>query len=1789
MIQEQGFAHPTGSQKSRRDKVQRSMSARLLSSLLLGVGVTIILTLLVACILLFVDPFHALGNAANRFPALLALPVHAPQLLLIPLVVLLVVFLTTLLAARPLALVSYLRNVHAAQEEYHKLYTPLTALTNIRKALDNYSQDATAPTVSVQEEQVSILDLVQQQDAHQLILGVPGAGKTMALRVYQYLASQQPMTLLFKHERIPIYVPMKNYSLFLKKQAQPDATGTGADFSSELPQMTLLDFLQESDLPGMRYLRPYLPQLAQQGRLLLLCDGLNEVDSNYISRVSEELVQMMLSSRNRLVMTCREVDYREQRELVQLVNEGHASRAMIYPLLPEQVHEFVERYVERQDKRWQHTAGQIMQVIDRSRLRYHCTNPMMLFTLMGIIDTIGVERGKQIDTRGRLLRESVKQLIAYERQQAKWSRVAPAEQDVIRFLSEVACAARWANDRNAIQLRVSSVPSLAGEELRSRANFEELADELQFWLDEHPAKGPFVTEDDETLYEAYDDRAQLLQFALSAALIEVSPGGVLSFRHELIAEYFVAEYFFASASKKRSATLSIREELLENVGRWSEPVAIWAGLLDNPLVLAERFGSLGQSNPAYVLQALALGLVCVGVLWAPPQAEVQRPVLLPTSMEEALSIAVRNRAAREELARIFTRCAEEGGQEVYRSLLPLIMVEGVDELLTLLDQNIVPELLFTHLQDAVDNVAYEAQVKRLTRVLGRFGGVVVDRALQLSLPHPQRSIRLRAAAINILGGTGDGRAVDPLIARLSDAEPSIVERAANALLRLGPTLTLTRVLQELENRTPGPFTARAHRAALTILGRFLDEQDVRRQVTIMQYQRILETIVPVLTSNYQAEPEVQQQARDILVRQACNTTEAGSRDNRWEKAIEALLRYLPSQNEVAARNVILALQEVGTIATPRLLEQFNQPSDLVRTRVVEILRVTRDPRALPHLLRLLNDPAPSLQQQVAPTLHVYAPESIPGLIELVLSSANEPVADRAAQILSSIGEQVVVPIINVLFHVVPGRTRLLVQVLEHIHDPQAIPALITLLQMPQIEPLLAITIVRALSHFPDRRVVAPLLAVLSDAHPQLYEEGIDALSQLGLVALDGLIAVLEEAQEGVVIQRVRRAILGMSPFPGEQLLYALGQCSDIQARQIMSIFRMQGPDAAQVLVKHLLFKDERVRDYIYQTLNEMPGAVVVPPLLEVLHLPAYRRVANMILLKFPEAAILPLVDLLGEHERGEAAVAILPQFGPIILRPLIAGLDDQRSAARELAQRIIVSLVRQCADEREAQEILQEIVHLFNPSPPSRAREVLLGVLTSELADVCLPALLEGLEDAHLIDDVSEALVRLMRKESLQNVVLERLLQALYVEERRRGAAAALVRMEALAVSHVGELITDENKDVATVAKRILREIGVPALSFIWMAQSDRSNPARRQAALEVFYSMPTEIIRDALISRLISDKSDDIAMAVALLLERIHDEATQHYADRVMIPELIEYVQMHGIEGTNLRVISLLLLLGEHAIIDHLLQALEEYPQHRKQLLNVLLLLGKETQEALLEVFNDPDTTVALRAEIAGVMGMMAAPEPVAEYAQNLSAYGLSATRTSVLFPEQLAISLHALGGLLAGGHWNVRRLQELRDANKEGSPARELFNVLLGWRYEPQLTKLQNDLQSERDAHKKEVLTLTARIVADQKRIQALEDDLEQIRREHGFRGDELHQASREKETLRAHLDQATKEKGSLHANLDQLAKEKSALQMSLDQLIAEKNMLDTQLQEALQESQELHKQNQQLLWQLNHPKTR
>jgi chromosome segregation ATPase len=131
------------------------------------------------------------------------------------------------------------------------------------------------------------------------------------------------------------------------------------------------------------------------------------------------------------------------------------------------------------------------------------------------------------------------------------------------------------------------------------------------------------------------------------------------------------------------------------------------------------------------------------------------------------------------------------------------------------------------------------------------------------------------------------------------------------------------------------------------------------------------------------------------------------------------------------------------------------------------------------------------------------------------------------------------------------------------------------------------------------------------------------------------------------------------------------------------------------------------------------------------------------------------------------------------------------------------------------------------------------------------------------------------------------------------------------------------------------------------------------------------------------------------------------------------------------------------------------------------------------------------------------------------------------------------------------VRKLQELHAASREGTPTRELFNVLLGWRYEPQIANLQSELQNEREARRQEVVSLTTRIVADQARIQALENDLETLQGEHSSRTDELFHTTQQNEELNTALAQMTQERNSLRLQLEHAMRDKEALREQVEQL--------------------------------------
>ena len=1732
MKQEQYFDFDSGSQSSPPLFLQKTIAGMKYALLIAGLAiVSFVLVSLVSLVLNVFHEFHTMGV----LPRLRELEASPRYMLYLWFIVtcdgVFVVFLAVWWSIKPICILRYLRQLKREEMQDAELYIPLKVVP----------ADPTGGSAIGREDQSQALDLIawaqQQQDSHLLLLGPRGSGKTMFLHVYQDSMLKRLLKIIFRRQRIPAFVSLEAYYSFIYEEPAHNE---------------LADFLSRQS-SGIRYIRRYVQKLIKRGRFVLLCDDVNAISSRDLDVVCSHLISLMIDTQNRLIITCQEIDYNEQEPIRDLVANGNALPGSIR--LPEdQVEAFIRKYLASQSNAWRHSAEQILQIINSARLIPLCTNPSSLLTLMQVIDQVGIEGEHVLDTRGLLVQEFVLRKIDRELK-GEWSNAGLTSENVLQFLSELAYVMHWAGGRNEVDL------SLSLEE--GPLDYEILAEELLVWLITQRPQEPFIATQGVQPGLFHDSfhkrtRARLLQFARALEFISVRPGGILSFKHKLIADYLAAKYLYFLTQDSRWQTLLPLNEAFLSEGtleRWREPFAFWAGLIADPGPLVDRIAQVGQGDPGYAAPALMLCLVCMGA----KQQRSQPEVYLPQGLRQMLLGAVDNKNTRKELAPVFDRCAAEMGQWVYEILLPLLTTKGIEHLMLLLNKEMVPRLLFRHLVKIADEDRYNIHREHLIRILRQFGSQghkdVIDRAAKLSQPAPQRSLQLRKAVIDILGYTQDKFAVEQLMLLLQDPQEQIRYASSSALARIGPSLVLEPLIKEL--RLVG---SRAHIPVLGILGNFLTEQHQGFQLKDVEYLRILQELVPVLSSKYPLE--ARECACELLKKLVQSTTDETKQ--RLEKIVGLLLSYLESPDKALGNNVVEVLKEVGEFATPYLLQhiQRSQLEPITRRRIVEVFSYVRDPRALDELLRLVADESDEVFHLVKFAFQHYAiryPVCIPRLIELVLDHPRKDVAARAAEILENLDAEVVEPVIAALPTITPGRTEKLVHVLERSRDERAIPALIDLLHRPQVryDTSLALTVIIALGEFRDERVVPPLLKVLAISDDQLISEAVEVLSNLEEIAFHQLIAALNVPQETEVTSRIRQVLIRMksslerTPFNvDEELFHIFAKCSDELARQIRFVFRERGVVAAPVLIQHIPDPDVQVRERVLGMLYAMDKSDVIYAFVTALRRPRSELAPELLseatqYLKLHDESIPYLVNALSDPQ-WEAISKILLEFGPRLLRSnaMIEGLNEAKT--RERLQHIIKTLGLQ-----QPEEVVAQIIDLFSlikhKDQNSQAYTALVDLLAGDLAGQSVPYLLEALEKPEVVYGVAAALQRLAGRFETQNEVINGLIQSLRSDERRRtGAKEALVRLVQLgtkavsdkAIYPVGDLIADDDRFVAEAAKDILISVGPPAFPVIWSALSDIDrNPGRQGAGRDILCAMPTHVIKDKLVDLLSSPRAAEIEMAVTLLLELIQNEPRRSSGDQKMIPALLASIHEKSSEHTKLRILTLLLLWGGSDVAEFLVQTLRSNPKLDERFAEGFLLLRKETAEKKLQdVVQDKTGALSpqLRAQLAGILGMIK-PELVGDYAKNIAAYGLvDGNSRQVKNPNQLGVSLRALGALLVSGSWNAGTLGWMREHADAGTPQRELFDILLGDLYSPRIKAIEQQKEAQERENKrledqlgqarKDFQEISAKLQQSQEALQRVGEELERTKNERDQAVAAAHVLSHENEGLKQQLQAGT-----------------------------------------------------------------
>jgi hypothetical protein len=1579
---------------------------------------------------------------------------------------------------------------------------------HLAPSMSNYY--APEGALGVQEHLAALMSgrgLQEGQERHLLLLGGPGSGKTANLQyaVYRALSAAQQRT-----DKIPMLIQMKYYNGFLRnlRAASPEpgdsgeatATDTGVQApaaAGAIPADTLLAYLldneheqnlqagKEPELVGVKHLRHYLPQFVAQGRIVFLCDGMNELENDALTIVHGELTRLMQTTQNSVVMTCRELEYQEQELLKSLASNG-AGIKTLPPLTEADVAEIVKMHLQDQ-----YTPGQIplgetgveeaQEQISRLSQSYRETSPFMLIMLIEALKT--PDAHARAISRGRLLRLSVDQRPLVHEPDALIFGDHPDAQYVRDFLSAVACTARRDGQRNAIQLVKDAKFTTSSQ----------LQDFLNVWLSDHEVDVGNFTQANIGKY---------LRIALNAGLITISNNGVLSFIHELIAEYFAAEYLRFMYHRKDSEDEpfwhSIYESEVLAAGLWSEPIAIWAGLEEQPKEIARflmtsidhycRQKGLDEAEADfYHYHALALSLGCLGVRASDG---------LPEETLSYLKQSVLVKEKHEQLSLIFKRCADEGGIGVYQALLPYIHLPGlldvllkIHELYREKDRSTILAMLFEYLENAAVRPAYVEQTQALITLLGEVGrrGNETVRPRTHHLSEPSMPPLLRAAAMNILELLRNPDDVLMLISYLHTSDIVVMGSAISAVRAFGPDFTLA-LLEREEAKLQDQAYAQTRLNILRVLEGFLEAPTP--PFDIPRYMQTLVALLIRFFSSFDQEPTW------LLARQLLQEQIQKSPEDASLVAI-CLLDAIDTQDQTQAEQIQALLRENCLRVLGSITGYWNtrKRRELAWERIITVLGNTSDAAILVFLLQQLEESAPNVRRALSAALSAQEESTAPLLQAVLTPIATQNVIQVAGDALRQIGVDCIAAIcetfVNIRSHAeaTDAGLKCLLDVLNELRkngriiaraEGGIVRALVALFKWlddnAQVHAPLIAEVIPVMAGYRDQRVVATLLKALAQPGvllERVYEEAMKGLKQLGDFAVDYLLESLNSPKETLQVKRVRQVLLEMTPFPRMRLVAALADSRSAIVGQVMWIFiaNQQDVETTRFLVKSMLegTHDHPLFDNIQRTLAEMQPEWTMPCLIEVLGQPHWQVIKPLLRTCPRPDIILPLLFRdLADLQRYALVLEILrEEFDyPTALPWLVSGLVNEQT--RQDTRRLIATMARTYDGN-----LLPDIVRLFNPAiaqpeplpgPLPEVRRTLQELLTTELADTSLPAVVGGLAEPPLREGCIDSLVILAHIQERQQEVLQAVLQALRNPSQRLGAHQTLVRFSPLAAQSVSELVRERDQDLAKEARAILAEMGEVAFPYIYQLAHDLEHRGRAEDILRL---IPVETTSKGLLMCFASNDRAQEETAFYLLTMGL--DAEQRAGSSRLMSALLAQTLEYAHNDAYWRTLSALLFFSNRRRLEmaqQMVNAITRTAGARipSEYLRAMVLLGRDAADPLGVAIHTPGVPESVRLEMVGLLGTLAEDEENTSYV-NVLAAGNNGTVN-----EHRAWGLRALGGLLAGGIYNEKKLEEIRQSLSVSSKAQdrnafEFFDVLLGKRNWQEISRLREVINKQQD----------------------------------------------------------------------------------------------------------------------------
>lgn len=442
-----------------------------------------------------------------------------------------------------------------------------------------------------------IKDLAKELRRHTriVVLGDPGAGKSVCLRKLAYDICDTELAKKGRPETIPIYVEMTTYD--------------GWESESARAPMKPLTFLRnslqrqvgenETDNAALMHVANDLPQLLREGRATLIFDALDEMpQDSYLERYkvlkaftgdnSSASPHWDTRGRNQFVFSCRLLDYDEAFVVSEVIIDPFDTKK-------------IDLYLD------QHAAplAKVLKqrIEDDETLRELVSNPFFLHALTYISLLHGeAEQQLQLPTsRGELIAKFAKAMLdteAGKKQKESLARIQGGLATLESFLSEIGFAlqerraGRTSAPVDSLQdvwdrypqwkemLLIGQRANILGERGVIRDHLPFVKARAEIIANSGLRAGAHSSKQKAEIMAELNMHSELFVGVKTADDIE--PPERIEFKHHRLQEYFAAREL-----AKRFAAGEAVERYLEDIW-WQETVIFAVGIVDDPRSIIER-------------------------------------------------------------------------------------------------------------------------------------------------------------------------------------------------------------------------------------------------------------------------------------------------------------------------------------------------------------------------------------------------------------------------------------------------------------------------------------------------------------------------------------------------------------------------------------------------------------------------------------------------------------------------------------------------------------------------------------------------------------------------------------------------------------------------------------------------------------------------------------------------------------------------------------------------------------------------------------------------------------------------------------------------------------------------------------------------------------------------------------------------------------------------------------------------------------------------------------------------